>query len=69
MNTVKIKTVMLEKNMNGKELAKKLNTSQQNLSNKLSADNFKTSDLQAIAEALGCELRITFIDKETGKEF
>ena len=40
----------------------------QNFSNKLKKGDFRESELRAIAEALGCELKISFIDKTTGEE-
>lgn len=47
-------------------LAKKLNTSPQNLYNKFARNNFNVHDLELIADALDCELKIQFIDKESG---
>lgn len=41
----------------------------QNFSNKMKRDDFKESELKMIAEFLGCELKISFIDKETGEEY
>lgn len=61
--------ILAYRGMTATQLADKLGKSQHNFSQTLKKDNFREQDLQAIAEALGCELRITFIDKETGKEF
>ena len=52
-------------NMQLKDLAEKTEQTQQNLNNKLRSNNFKTSELEKIAEALNCELKISFIDKDT----
>lgn len=41
----------------------------QNFSNKMKRGDFKESELRRIAEALGCELKISFIDKVSGEEF
>jgi len=40
----------------------------QNFSNKIKRDDFKESELSAIADFLGYELKVTFIDKATGEE-
>ena len=50
------------------EIAEVTGQTRQNLSNKLRRDDFRESELSAIAEFLGCELKISFIDKETGEE-
>ena len=49
------------------ELADALNQSRQNLSNKMSRDNFSIKDLKEIAAALGCELRVEFVSKCNGE--
>jgi len=43
------------------ELAEKIGTSNQNLSNKLSRDNFSEQELHKIAEAFGCQYEGFFI--------
>ena len=50
-----------------KELAEKTEQTQQNLNNKLRSNNFKTSELEKIAAALGAHLEIKFIDNETSE--
>lgn len=52
---LKIKIILLERNMTIKELAEKLGTSGNNLSNKLRNDNFKEKELRQIAQALNCD--------------
>ena len=54
-------------NMTLKELAERTEQTQQNLNNKLKNNNFKSSELEKIAVALGADLEIKFIDKTTGK--
>lgn len=54
-------------NMTLKELAERTEQTQQNLNNKLKNNNFKSSELEKIAAALGADLEIKFIDKTTGK--
>lgn len=69
MQTKKIRTIMIDKDIKLNDLADRLDKSSQNLNIQLKKDNFRESDLQAIAEALDCELVIQFKDKETGKVF
>lgn len=61
MMTKYIKHIMLENDIKIIDLAKKINTSPNNLTNKFKRDNFSTSELQEIAEALGYKLVIEFI--------
>ena len=49
------------------ELARRTGQTAQNLNNKYKRNVFKVSELEKIAEALDCELKISFIDKETDK--
>lgn len=63
----KIKVIMKRNNFIMTELANQLNCSRQNLSNKMSRNNFDERELTAIANALGCELEINFINRETGE--
>ena len=50
------------------ELADKIETTPQNLSNKLSRDNFNEKEMDAIAQALGCMLEISFEMNESGEK-
>ena len=49
------------------QLAEKLGQSRQNLSNKMSRDNFTEKELKEIAEALGCTYNATLTINETGE--
>lgn len=49
------------------ELARRTGQTPQNLNNKYKRNTFKISELQKVAEALDAELKITFVDKETGE--
>ena len=49
-------------------IAESTGQTRQNFSNKLKRGDFKESELRAIAEAAGCELKISFVDKNTGEE-
>lgn len=50
-------------------IAESTGQTRQNFSNKMKRGDFKESELRRIAEALGCELKISFIDKVSGEEF
>lgn len=62
-----IKQVMIVKDIKIGELAEKLGMKPQALSNKLYRDTMSFSDVETIASALDC--RVSFIDKDSGKEF
>ena len=54
-------------NMSEAELARRTGQTPQNMNNKYKRNTFKISELQKVAEAMDAELKITFVDKETGK--
>lgn len=54
-------------NMSEAELARRTGQTPQNMNNKHKRNTFKISELERIAEALDAELKISFVDKETGK--
>lgn len=62
-----IRRILDAKCLTVKELAEKTNQSRQNLTNKLTRNNFGTLELEAIASAVGCTLKIQFIDSQTGQ--
>lgn len=64
----KIKHLLIERDMIIKELAEKLNTSGNNISNKLRRDNFSEKEIKKIAEALNCDYNISFIMRDTGEK-
>ena len=64
----KIKIILGRRNMTLGELAKRTGQTRQNLSNKLSRDNFSEKELLRIAAALGCSYRASFIMDDTGEE-
>ena len=49
------------------ELARRMGQSPQNLSNKYRRGTLKVSELQQAAYALGADLQILFVDRETGR--
>ena len=65
---LKIKTILLERDMTIKELAEKIGTTGNNLSNKLSRDNLTEKDLRVIADALNCDYDGIFTFRDTGKK-
>ena len=46
------------------DLARQLNTTPQNLNNKLKRDNWTIRDLESIAKAAGCTLSVQWLDEE-----
>lgn len=60
---------MLMLDIKHKDLAERVGTTSTNLSNKMSRNNFSVNELEEIATALGCELSITFTDKDSGRTF
>lgn len=55
-------------NMSERDLAAKMGDTPQNINNKMKRDDFKESELQRIADALGYKLIVKFVDPETGDE-
>lgn len=58
-----IRKILLDEDVEIKELASRLNTSQQNISAKLKRNNFTVKDVEKILDVLGYELKIEFIKK------
>ncbi len=56
----KIKIILGRRNMTVSDLAKKLTTSRQNLTNKFARNNFSEKELQEIAEAMDCSVIVLF---------
>ena len=54
-------------NISEAELARRTGQTPQNMNNKYKRNTFKISELEKVAEALGADLKISFIDKETGQ--
>ena len=64
---IKIRIILLERNMTIKDLAEKIGTTGNNLSNKLARDNLSEKELHIIADALNCDYDGIFTFKDTGK--
>lgn len=54
-------------NISDAELARRTGQTPQNMNNKYKRNTFKISELEKVAEALGADLKISFIDKTTGE--
>lgn len=65
---LKIKMILLERNMTIKQLAESIGTTGNNLSNKLSRDNFSEKELRVIADALNCDYDGIFTYRDNGKQ-
>ena len=59
--TNKLKMAMIATNTNQVKLAKLTNQSQQNLSDKMTRDNFRLQEYEQLLTAMGCELKIQII--------
>lgn len=60
-----IKKMLIDNDMSVTDLAEKLDTTRQNLNNKLKRKDMKVSDLSAILEVLG--YRIEFVKEKAAK--
>lgn len=58
-----IKKLLLEKNTNTVELARRLGCGTSNLYGKYKRNNFSLNELEEIANALNCDISISFIDR------
>ena len=58
-----IRVMLAKENKNMSWLASKLNTSPQNLRNKMKRNNFRVNEMIEIAELLNYDLKIEFIKK------
>ena len=65
----KIKILMKRRGMTLGDLADKTNQSRQNLSNKMTRDNFSEKEIKALAEVLDCDYEATFTMKDSGEKF
>lgn len=64
-----IKMILAFKNQSVSDLASKLDKSPNNMLQILKRDNLREKELEQIADALDCDLKIEFIDRQTGKIF
>lgn len=68
MMSEKIRILLIKRQLSAKELAKKLNTTPANISNKLRRDNFSENELKEIASILNCDFEACFIMRDTGEK-
>ena len=59
--TQKLKMAMVATNTNQIKLAELTQQSQENLSQKMSKNNFKLQEFEKLVKAMGCELKIQII--------
>ncbi len=64
----KIKILMKRRGMTLGDLADETKQSRQNLSNKMSRDNFSEKEIKEIAKALGCEYEPVFVMGDSGEK-
>ena len=62
-----VRNLLELKDVNQIDIADKLGTTKQNITNKFSRDKFYATDLVEIAELLG--LKLAFIDEEFGQRY
>ncbi len=63
----KIKIMLGRRNMTLAQLAEKTGQSRQNMSNKMSRDNFTEKDMNEIAKALDCTFEANLVMNDTGE--
>lgn len=63
----KIKVILGRRNMTLAQLAEKTGQTRQNLSNKMSRDNFSEKEVEEIAAALNCSFSFEFVMNDTGE--
>ena len=62
----KVKIILKRRGMTMGDLAEKTGQTRQNLSNKMSRDNFPEKEIREIAAALDCEYESFFVMRDTG---
>lgn len=65
----KIRTIMRRKDMTINTLAEQTGQSRQRIHQAFRLDSYNVTWLAKVAEALGCKVEISFIDKETGEKY
>ena len=64
----KIKILMRRRGMTLGDLAEKTHQSRQNLSNKMTRDNFSEKEIKEIADALECVYEPVFVMRDSGEK-
>lgn len=65
--TEKIKLIRDRVGLNLGELAERAETTRQNLNNKFGRNNFCENEIRKLADVMGYDVEITFINRETGE--
>lgn len=65
--TEKIKLLRDRAGLNLGDLAARADTTRQNLNNKFGRNNFCENEIRKLADVLGYDIEITFINRETGE--
>ena len=65
----KIRTLIKRNGLTLAKLAERTSQSRQNLGNKMALDDFRESELKALAEAMGYNVEVSFVSKQTGERF
>ena len=69
MTTVeKIEFLRQRRGLKKSDLADATGQTRQNLANKMDRGNFSEKELSGFADVLGCDLKIVFVDRQTGEE-
>ena len=64
----KIRVILKRRGMTVAQLADLTNQTRQNLSNKLTRDNFQEQDIIAIADALNCDYEAYLVMRDSGEK-
>lgn len=64
-----IKKVLIDKDVKQIELAEKMGISRASLGGLISRNKMGVDKLEELATALNCDVKITFVDRDTGKEY
>lgn len=62
-----IKIVLVKKGLKERHLAELMNDTPQNVNRKIKSD-MKISFINSVADALGCDVELKFIDRDTKEE-
>lgn len=64
-----IKKVLIDKDVKQIDLAEKMGISRASLGGLISRNKMGIDKLEELANALDCDVKITFVDRENGKEY
>lgn len=64
-----IKKILIDKEIKQIELAQKMGISRASLGGLISRNKMGIDKLEELANALNCDVKITFVDKESGQEY